>query len=84
MKKLRRFLGLKVQWLAWRILPYEDQPKIMGWYFTFETYKGIVFNQDGRGCKLMYIDDREYEKAHSESLSKPPRIDWKKLANGGR
>ena len=82
MRKLRTRIGLWLQWLTWRVLPYQEQPKLLGWSFTFENHKGVVFNQDGRGCPLMYFNDEEYERAHNEAIDASPRIDWKKLADG--
>lgn len=82
MRKFRLRIGRWLQWLTWRVLPYEEHPKLLGWSFTFEKYQGIVFNQDRRGCRLMYFNDAEYEKAHDEALNPAARIDWKKLANG--
>lgn len=82
MRKLRLLIGRWLERLAWWVLPYQEQPKLLGWSFTFEKHQGIVFNQDRRGCPLMYFNDAEYEKAHDEALNPTPRIDWKKLADG--
>ncbi|MGW4720477.1 hypothetical protein [Nocardia sp. NPDC004260] len=50
-------------------IDYEGAPKLMGWYFTFETGEGIRFREDGRGCRLAYLGDAEYEKAHTQAGS---------------
>lgn len=39
-------------------------PKAIGWSFTFERGIGIQFHRDGRGCRLWYLGDDEYERAH--------------------
>ena len=44
-------------------------PKLMGYSFTFETGEGIRFRDDRRGCRLAYLGDAEYEKAHTEADS---------------
>jgi hypothetical protein len=38
-----------------------------GWSFTFEDYEGIRFREDGWGCRLAYIGDANYSRAHDES-----------------
>lgn len=50
-------------------IDYEGAPKLMGWYFTFETGEGIRFRQDKRGCRLAYLGDAEYDKAHTQADS---------------
>lgn len=44
-------------------------PKLTSYSFTFETGEGIRFRDDGRGCRLAYLGDAEYEKAHTEADS---------------
>lgn len=39
--------------------------------FTFETEKGQVVREDGRGCPLYFIQS-EYERAHEEADSNRP------------
>lgn len=48
-------------------LHHPSAPKLIGWSFTFERGVGIVFNDRGRGCRLAYLGDDEYERAHSEA-----------------
>lgn len=68
------------QWLGWvarRLrmvadrLDHAGAPKATSWSFTFEEGIGIAFRQDGRGCRLWYLGDTEYEKAHSQSGAPP-------------
>ena len=67
------YLGGMTKWLAKRLrliadrIDYAGAPKAMSWSFTFEDGEGIRFRQDGRGCRLWYLSDRDYERAHSES-----------------
>lgn len=42
-------------------------PKAMHVRFTFEDRVGIVFRDDGRGCRLWYYGDADYERAHTEA-----------------
>jgi len=35
--------------------------------FTFEERTGIVVRDDGRGCRLWYLGDDSYERAHAEA-----------------
>ena len=42
-------------------------PKAMSVRFTFEDRVGIVFRDDGRGCRLWYLGDVDYERAHTEA-----------------
>jgi len=42
-------------------------PKAIGWSFTFEHRRGIVFRDDGRGCPLWYLGDAERARAHTEA-----------------
>lgn len=61
------------KWLAERLrriadrIDYAGSPKAMGWSFTFEQGEGIRFREDGRGCRLWYLGDRDYERAHTEA-----------------
>jgi hypothetical protein len=48
-------------------IDHAGAPKIMHWSFTFEEGEGIVFRDDGRGCPLAYLGDRDYKRAHDES-----------------
>ncbi len=51
-------------------------PKGLSYTFTFELGEGIRFREDGRGCRLWYLGDVDYEKAHTEADSPALRIDW--------
>ncbi|HMG64214.1 MAG TPA: hypothetical protein VK599_14805 [Streptosporangiaceae bacterium] len=35
--------------------------------FTIEERTGIVVRDDGRGCRLWYLGDADYERAHDEA-----------------
>ncbi|ACI06543.1 gp82 [Mycobacterium phage Troll4] len=61
---------------AYRVIERIDRgsvPKISMWTFTFERGKGAVVRKDNRiehkGCRLVYLNDREYNRAWSESAS---------------
>jgi hypothetical protein len=45
----------------------EGAPKATHWKFTFELNEGIRFREDGKGCRVWYLGDAEYEKAHDEA-----------------
>jgi hypothetical protein len=59
--------------LAWWLrcaadrIDHAGAPKLTHWTFTFEKYQGVRFREDGRGCRVAYLGDAEYEKAHSHS-----------------
>lgn len=42
-------------------------PKLTHWTFTFERGRGIRFREDGRGCRIAFLGDDEYERAHDEA-----------------
>jgi hypothetical protein len=65
-------------------IDYEGAPKCTGWSFTFEPHEGIRFREDGHGCRLWYLGDADYARAHDEADSPAPRADWKALAAGKR
>lgn len=44
-------------------------PHATGWRFTFETGEGVRFREDGKGCRLWYYGNTDYEKAHTEADS---------------
>ncbi|WP_305780031.1 hypothetical protein [Nocardia nova] len=44
-------------------------PKLTNYSFTFETGEGIRFRDDRRGCRIAYLGDDEYDKAHTEADS---------------
>ena len=45
-------------------MDHAGAPKYTGWSFTFEDGKGIVFRNDLRGCPVVYLGDKDYERAH--------------------
>lgn len=54
-------------------LDHHGAPKLIGWTFTFERGEGIVFHDRPiswprpKGCRLAYLGDDEYERAHTEA-----------------
>ena len=48
-------------------IDYPGAPKAIHVSFTFEDRIGIVFRDDGHGCRLWYYGDTEYERAHTEA-----------------
>lgn len=62
---LRKRIGHFLRKWADRI-DHHGAPKAIGYFFTFERGKGLVFNNERRGCRLWYYGD-DYEKAHTES-----------------
>lgn len=48
-------------------IDHHGAPKITHWTFTFEERRGIVFREDGRGCRIAYLGDDEFARAHSEA-----------------
>jgi hypothetical protein len=48
-------------------IDHHGAPKLIGWWFTFEEGRGIVFRDDGRGCRLAYLGDEQYELAHDQA-----------------
>ena len=65
-RSLLRFLARRLRYLADRI-DHAGAPKASHITFTFEERTGIVFREDGRGCRLWYLGDDSYEKAHAEA-----------------
>lgn len=63
--------------LAWWLRCAADRidrahaPKATHWHFTFERGVGAVFNEDSRGCRLWYLGDEDYERAHAEAANPP-------------
>lgn len=74
---LRGFPGL-LRRIADR-LDDRGAPKAMGWSFTFEQGEGIRFRDDGRGCRLWYCGDAEYERAHTEADDPGSWMDWRTM-----
>jgi len=48
-------------------LDHAGAPKAISVRFTFEDHVGIMFRDDGRGCRLWYLGDQDYERAHTEA-----------------
>lgn len=63
---LRAFVADRLRFAADR-LDRPGAPKAMHVRFTFEEHAGIVFRDDGRGCRLWYYGDQGYERAHTEA-----------------
>jgi hypothetical protein len=63
---MKHWTAEKLRRLADRI-DHRGAPKLMHWSFTFEPGKGLVFRTDGRGCRLAYLGDAEFERAHAEA-----------------
>lgn len=81
---MRVWLGRLLRRWADRI-DYKGAPKAMGWSFTFEEGRGIVFHDShGKGCGLWYLGDSEYDKAFSGADDRPPRVMWENINEGRR
>jgi hypothetical protein len=63
---IRAFIGRRLRYAADRI-DRAGAPKASHVTFTFEERTGIVFRDDGRGCRVWYLGDADYEKAHDEA-----------------
>lgn len=50
-------------------MDHHGAPKATHWHFTFERGKGLRFNEEGRGCRVWYYGDDDYERAHDEALT---------------
>lgn len=57
-------------------LDYRGAPRSVGWSFTFEHRRGIVFRDDGKGCSLWYLGDAEFQRAHDEADTDHVIVDW--------
>ncbi|AMU55782.1 hypothetical protein PP336_14485 [Mycobacteroides abscessus] len=73
---LRRAVAKRLRYLADR-LDDAGAPKTTGMTFTFEPGIGTVVHgvdfhdpNRGRGCRLAYLGDDEYEKAHTEAVNR--------------
>lgn len=68
-----------MHWIAERLrrladrIDHKGAPKGLSWSFTIEPGRGVVFNQDGRGCPLWYLGDANYDRAHDEAGAPEPR-----------
>lgn len=75
--------GLLRRW-ADRI-DYKGAPRAIGWSFTFDRGKGIVFHDShDKGCSLWRLGDLDYDKAYSGAADRPARVLWENLAEGRR
>lgn len=63
---LRERIARRLRYAADRI-DYAGAPKGSHIAFTFEERTGIVFRDDGRGCRVWHLSDADYEKAHTEA-----------------
>lgn len=63
---MRHWLGIWLRRLADRI-DDNGAPRAIGWWFTIEDGEGIRFRQDGRGCRLWYLGNGDYKRAHAEA-----------------
>lgn len=75
---MRALIGHWLRKWADRI-DHHGAPKLTSYSFTFETGEGIRFRDDGRGCRIAYLGDDEYEKAHTEAYSAKPEVENKRL-----
>lgn len=63
-------------------IDHAGAPKLTHWTWTFELRQGVRFREDGKGCRVAYLGNDEYEKAHTQADNPPARINWKALAEG--
>lgn len=63
---IRARIGRRLRFLADRI-DRAGAPRASHITFTFEERTGIVFREDGRGCRVWHLSDADYEKAHDEA-----------------
>lgn len=75
MTAIRRYLAQRLRFLADRI-DYHGAPKATSWSFTVENGEGFRFRTDGRGCRVWYLGDSEYQRAHTEADTEHIQIDW--------
>lgn len=57
-------------------IDHQGAPKLSHLTFTFEDGVGIVFRDDGHGCRLAWLGDGEYERAHEEAGRPQPGTVW--------
>lgn len=69
------WLGEKLHRLADRISPRHAR-RVLSISFTFEKGEGLRVRNDGKGCPLAYLNWDDYDRAYTESDTKPMRIDW--------
>lgn len=72
----RARLGRLLRTWADRI-DHEHAPRLLSTSFTFEKGRGQVFRDDGKGCRLAYLDGAaNYERAHTEADRPGVWVDW--------
>lgn len=69
-------IARRLRFLADRIDP-AGAPRAISHWFTFEHNEGIRFREDGKGCRLWYLGEADYERAHAEADTRHVRVDWK-------
>lgn len=74
----RTWVGYWLRRWADRIDP-DNGPQGIGWSFTFEDRRGIVFREDRRGCPLWYLGERDYARAHSEADTDHAIVNWREM-----
>lgn len=68
--------------LAWRLRCWADRidragaVRVTSMTLTLEKGEGWRLREDGRGMKVCYLGEAEYDKAHTEADDPPYRIDW--------
>ena len=79
--KLRARIG---NWLRYKLADRIDPngaPRHVGRSFTFEIYEGMRIREDGKGCQLWYLGERDYRRAHDEADTAHPQINWKTMTS---
>jgi hypothetical protein len=71
--EFRKKVGRRLRFWADRIDDEGAPRRLTSYTFTFEDGEGIRFREDGRGCRLWYLGNADYEKAHEESDSEQRR-----------
>ena len=62
---VRECCGKMLRRLADRLDP-GHAPRAVGWSFTFEPYRGMVWHDDRRGCPVWYLSEDDYRRAFNE------------------
>jgi hypothetical protein len=66
-------------------IDHAGSPKAVGWSFTFEQGRGIVFREGhNMGCPLWYLGDDDHDLAYDRAEDRPVRVLWENLAAGRR
>jgi hypothetical protein len=69
-------------WLAHHLRRVADRldddgaPKRTNLRFTFEAHCGIVVWENGPGCPLWYVGEKDYLLAHSEAETEHAIVNW--------